>query len=213
MRSPTPSETVSQAAREHLQALVGRLDEGHLSSVIDARIVRVLDRFGQLNRRHFTHERALRVAARFVRHVYRYAVPAPRTLSFAQAQEEAVALIVQGYANVECRGCDAAFDDVGRFGARGVVSVLEQLAELIRTRHRQAYLLWLANHYVDCVDWNTRCAMATLVLARYGDDLPPELARCPPEQLTPVLFALVQQLVAGGLHPARLGTADPAKTL
>ena len=70
--------------------------------------------------------------------------------------------------------------------------VLARMAELIQESRRQMRLRWVITRHVDPTDWNTRCAMAGILIERCRKWMPPQLKRCPPEELADFIPELLQ---------------------
>jgi hypothetical protein len=133
----------------------------------------------------------LKTVADFVRHVYEHGLPGRRRLSESQAHDEAVALVQQAYQAPDCDGYDAGVDAANPCHA-GLPAVLVTLAEALKVRERQAYVRWVAVRYIGAAGWDTRCAMAAVLLERLVDYLPPELLGCRPEQLADRVVKLLE---------------------
>ena len=192
------SSDTTANAEALLKGFAADVDEQHLSRMIDAPILRTLRAFLPLTARAQDYGVFMRLAGRFIRHTYRHALPASRTISSTQARAKALSLIMYGYANANWRGSDALLDDLAQFGARGAERALEQLAGVIISQRRDIHVRWSTHYYINSADWSTKKAMASLVLARYSSHLPAALVRGGAEQVAGVLAGVVQKLVDGG---------------
>lgn len=82
------------------------------------------------------------------------------------------------------RGYVAARLDARDPARGGLPSVITSLAEIIKAVERQKYVQGVFNRRLVGVDWEVRCAIAKLLLARDIAFLPRQLAACSPALLT-----------------------------
>jgi len=177
-------------ATEILETVRALLGEERMEGLFDDPIDRAFEAFGCPDDLEYSHAVFLKTVADFVRYMYEHGLPGRRRLSGSQARDEAVALLLQVYQIPDDDGYAAAVDAAAPHHA-GVPTVLATLAEALKLRERQAYERWVVVRYIDAADWDTRCAMAAALLERLRDYLPPELLRCPPEQLANGVFKLL----------------------
>jgi len=186
-----PDDTARLRATEIIDTVRGLLDEARMAWLFDEPIDRALDAFECPEGTGYSHGAFLKTVADFTRHVYQHGLRGQRRLSDGQALDEAVALLEQIYQGADADGYAAAAVDAADPHRAGVQTVLAALAEALKARERQAYVRWVVARHIDAAGWDTRCAMAAVLLERLADYLPPELLECPPEQLAHRVFRLL----------------------
>lgn len=139
------------------------------------------------------------------RHLQASALPASLPLPPGSALDEAMALLDQSYEGVHANGYYAALLDALDASPEGVQLVLARLAELIKARQRSLYVRWVITRNITLVDWDTKRALADLLLRRCRPWLPPEMQHAVPEQFTDCIEDL---LIADLSADARLGRSE-----
>jgi len=198
------SDSAQARAAELLAVAANLLDEGATARQIDDPIDDALERFGDVRPEPYSHTRFTETTARFVQHVYEQALPPGRTLTLWQARDEAVALLARAYRGTYANGYHGAVLDAADPSGPGLGLVLARIAEVIKSERRQMQMRCVESRHIDSADWDTKCAMALILIGRCGEFLPPELRCCPPEQLAEDVFDLLAMQLAttGRLRPA-----------
>ena len=190
-------------ALEILRRVTALLDEDIIAQRVDEPIDEVLEKFGLVDDWAWSHQGFHRTIAEFVRHLYERAIPCRRKLSLAQAHDEAIALLEQGYRQMGGSGYDHAVLDAADPSQSGLLVVLAAIAEGLKEHERETYLRWALARHIDPADWHAKCAIAGILIERCRELMPPELCRLSPEQLADSIPELLS------IH---LGTNDPSRS-
>ena len=153
-----------------------RLDEKHLSRLIDEKVDRAAATFQSGSAGKMTHSAFIKLTGQFVRDIYKKA--AHRRLSGPYAEAEALALLANGYPNASGDGFSAAYLD----GIDDIVTVLVNLAEIIKTEMRSRYIRWVCRHYLAGLSWPLKCDLVDRVKSRWPF-LPESIQSLPSGQL------------------------------
>jgi len=153
-----------------------------------------------------------RVLGRFLQAIAGQALPGHLKLSLAQAQDEVVALLEEGYRSADSGGYHAALLDAIDPERGGLSPILAALADLLKQRQRDREVRYVMGRLIDSADWQTQCEIAAILLRRCEQWLPPELARCAPARMVDqigqllVLDMAAQQGMPGLANPLGLLT-------
>ena len=169
-------------AEKILDEILRLTDEQYLKRLIDETIEKVAFEFEFKEINPVTHKTFMNVTTQFVRHIYRSALPVPKTLSLAQAKAETIVILEDTYQNVDNKGYYAAFLDAS-IKQSGLEFVLAQMAESITFTERAKHLRWACARLMDPWQWTERCLIAEILLERWKPFLPPQIKDCPPAQL------------------------------
>jgi hypothetical protein len=137
-----------------------------------------------------THKIFTRAIADFVRHVHEQGLWGKQELTVAQASDEAVAILEEGYQGPWDRGYDAAFLDALNTDL-GLEYVLGQMAGHIIAAARAKHVRWVWASRLELSDRSTRCLIAEILLERWNLSLPENLRGCSPAQLAHHLPQLI----------------------
>jgi len=192
----TPTDALCHRAAGILDQLAEMLDPVHTARQIDEPIDKAAMGFDYSEGEALSHRQFLETVARFLRHLYAQAFPRGRQLSLAQARDEAVALLQQGYRGVFYSGYDEAFLDAANPFHPGMETVLLKVADLVRARQREMYLDWVIARYIDPADWRMKRAVTALLLDRCRSWLPDRVQDCPPAQLADYIPGLLRLYLA-----------------
>lgn len=198
------SDSAQGRAAAILDQVAGLLDEQATARQIDDPIDEALERFDRVEHEPYSHQRFIETTARFVQHVYEHAFSPNRKLTLSQARDETVALLGRAYMGMSASGYDGAIVDAADPLGPGLGLVLARIAEAIKRDRRQMHMRYVESRYIDSADWPTKCAMASMLIERCSEFLPPELQDCPAEQLAEDVFDLLT------LHSATTGRLGPA---
>lgn len=201
--------TCSDRSLDRAEAILGRLfgllDDGTLRGRIDDPIDLAAEGFiSRVTQPPGSHAEFNALIAGLYRHVQesaRTTSPLPPEL----ALDEATSLLDQGYEGLHANGYYAALLDARDASPQGAQLVLHRLAELIKARRRWQYVRWVIARNVALLDWDTKRALAGLLLDRCRPWLPPEMQGAAPEQFTDCVEDL---LIADLSTDARLGGRD-----
>ena len=176
-------DSVRLRAIEIIETVMGLLDEAFMARQFDEPIARAAGAFECAEPVRYSYAVFLQTVADCVRHLYEHGLAGHRRLSDSQARDEAVALLEQAYQGSDADGYEAATVDAADPSQAGIQAVVATLAEALKERERRAYVRWVMALHIDAADWNTRCAMAAVLLERLAECLPPDVRGCSPEQL------------------------------
>lgn len=169
-------------AEKILDEILRLTDEQYLKRLIDEPIEKAAFEFEFKEINPVTHQAFMSVTTQFVRHIYKGALPVPKTLSLAQAQAETIAILEDTYQNVDTKGYYAAFLDAS-IKQSGLEFVLAHMAESITFTERAKHLRWAYATLMDPWQWPERCLIAETLLERWKPFLPPQIKDCFPAQL------------------------------
>lgn len=187
----TRSERPGGRAWQLLDRLSSLLDEDRMARLIDAPIDQVVREYGFPEDTPFSMHLFHRTLADFLRQISRRGMRLPRRLTVSQARDEAVCLLEQAYEGTHCRGYEAAVLDAADPMQSGIRLVLARLADALKARERMRYLRWVARRHIDPADWQTKCAMAKILLLRCRRWLPAELRNGSPAQWADFVLELL----------------------
>jgi hypothetical protein len=189
----TSSDPVRDRADQIIARVIEQTGEERLARRIDEPIDRAAELFEYPPDQAYAPDRFHETITAFVRCLYEHAPLFGRTLTQSQAHDEAVGLLARAYQGEFSGGYDAAVTDLAYSAGSGIRFVLDRLKELIKVGLRQEYRRWVFLGYLDPADWQTRRAVAAFLFERCLRYMPPELARCSPDQFTDeTLMALIE---------------------
>lgn len=196
MFSPnSTSFDTAQKAEQVLDALLAELDDAKIAAELDAPIDEAMVHPGFLGGSVATYEEFLRFFGLFVQRINRKYDRARESATTRITLDEAVSLL-RFYPGITSNGHDAAVVDAGLRARRTTDLVLLRFGEALKAIRRGERLRRLEAQYVRCIDWETRCAMVSILLERGRAWLPDEIVKCPPAQLAHDVFQLVQEFTA-----------------
>ncbi len=187
----TCSDAAHNRAFEIVRRVTALLNEDVIAQLVDEPIDAVLEEFGSVDDWAWSLQGFHRTIAEFVRHLYERAIPCRRKLSLAQAHDEAIALLEQGYRQMGGNGYDNAVLDAADPSQSGLLVVLAAIAEGLKEHERETHLRWVLARHIDPADWRTKCAIAAILTGRCREWVPPELCRLSSEQLADSIPALL----------------------
>jgi len=169
--------TRSTGTREHAVELVDemltQLDEDLLLRTIDEPIDQAAGSFQLDGQGPAGHHRFHRILAQFVRHLYRHGLAGPRFLSLSQAHDEAISLLEHAYQGTHSRGYDAACLEACGGDQDAIDDVLGRLTEALKAARRRIHTRAVFLRCVDLADWPLKCQIASILIQKYQDCLPP----------------------------------------
>lgn len=180
----TSSDPDRDRAEHIIARLIAQTGEENLARGIDEPIDRAAELFEYPPDQPHTADRFHETITAFVHCLYENAPLFGRTLTPSQAYDEAVGLLARAYQGEFFGGYDAALTDAAYSAGSGIRLVLDRLRDLLKARLRQEYKRWIFLCQVDPADWHTRQAIAAFLFKRCLPYMPPELARCSPDQFT-----------------------------
>ncbi|MGA2500594.1 MAG: hypothetical protein ABSH20_22875 [Tepidisphaeraceae bacterium] len=206
----TPSESLQNRAARLIAQIVAMLDETYMSRLIDGPLDAAGEQFRCPADTARSHRHFNRLLAAFVMHLYRHGLACPRRLSAAQAREQALALLEQGYEGRPGKRYEAALLDAAQ---GGMPMVLLQLTQIIKNRQRQEYVRWVFARLLDPIDWDLRCAVARILMSAWVGLVPPPalVGGLTPEEMADQIPELLE--VALESDRLGLGSAIPRVNL
>lgn len=178
----TSSDFDSKAAPELLRLLTDLLTEESLRHRIDEPVDAAIAECEHPEASECSQQDFHRAVADLFVHL-RDRVWSVATGRAASSLDEAMSLLQSGYRGTHCDGYDGALQDAVDPSLPGLELVLARMAEAVKTQCRRTYIQWIMDRYVMCADYDTRCSLTALLMDRCREWLPPELQRCPPEQM------------------------------
>lgn len=164
MRSSDPHLAQAEAM---IARVTDMLDPRRLAALIDDPIDQAAGQFTIPLDWEYTHDGFQTTAAEFVRHLYAVGMRRPKSLSQAEAHDEAVALLADAGIGVEGAGYSGALNEAALAGAEGMLTVLMAIAEAVKERLRREYARRARLQFVEAADWPTRRAMAAILVQRW----------------------------------------------
>ena len=179
---------------EIIDSVVRLLDESLLRHEIDEPIDAAASSFEFSNMVEASAENAvfLQTIGAFVAHIYQHGIRAPRTLTWEQAQAEAVFLLEQAYKGTSTNGYDGALRDTAKSGVQGLCEILMVLADTLKAIRRQWYERWVVSTHIEHLDWEVRRDVTAIVLERWGQLMGKDVEGWSPEELTPACAWLIK---------------------
>ena len=187
----TSSDSTCARANRDLDRLALLLDEGMISKQVDEPIDQAFSQFGEPDVPTYSHSQLQTAITDLVQLLYAAGAPSGRKLARSQARDEAIAILEQAYGGHAADGYHHAVLDAADPEQSGLALVLARLTDLVKARRRQMYMRWVAAHHIDPANWQTKCAMAQVLLERCRHRLPGPLRNCPPEQMADHVFELL----------------------
>jgi hypothetical protein len=179
-----------------LDAILADLDEGRICMRIDEPIAAVFQSVTEHWEGLLNGKATPEVFSEFVRRVYTEGLHAP--WKAADPEATALMLLENQYRGLQSEGYHAALLDATGPAMGGMMFVLTQLAEIIRTKERQEYVEAVFTRRIDPSDWRLRCQIVEVLLERCRPLLPPELLDCVVWQLADDIPALVLAIAGSG---------------
>jgi len=180
MRSYDP---FGDSAGQLLERVTGLLADAFLQQRIDDPIDEALASFQCPQASERTQREFHRVIGEFLMHVRKQVLTGAKESALLNALGEAIALLEEGYHGTYSDGYDGALQDAIDPVHPGLRLVLERMAEAIRIRCRETYVRWVIDRHITSANWAVRCELTALLMVCCREWMPPDLRRCPPEQL------------------------------
>lgn len=175
-----------------IETLLDLLGAHNIAKAIESPIDKATAEFSFHTEGTITYIRFTHVISAYVRHIYKTALPFPRTLSDREALAEAVHLLIH---HSDAEGPDrygAILASVVGGGRKELEMVLLQLSEIIKELERQKYKRWVFTRYFWILDWERQCQVVSSYKKSVSQSLPPEMARLKPEQLVEYFEDFIQ---------------------
>jgi len=194
---PNDSDTLRESASKTLERLADLLERVRMAERIEAPIDRAFHKYDIPLETEFSHERFHQVTAEFIKYLHEKASLPVGKLTHSQAHDEAIALLEQSYQGTYENGYHGALLDASDPRQPGIGLVLQRMVELIKARQRRKYTRWVVSRHINPVDWGLKCSVATLLINRNRDLLPPKIGESLPAQYADfldTLFTLIQEI-------------------
>ena len=180
------------------------IDEALLQKKIDHPIEKAAASFKYNQNASFSYKYFLRVAGRFVQHLYEHAFG--RKLNLTQASAEMIHILESGYSDVHSEGFYVAYLDAMDPTREGFVHVLSSLVERITTKERIKYVRWVILTRIDPSDWAVKCHLVKAIKKSGTAFLPQTLNNGPSAQLAGHLPELISAVVSTDRMVSKLFT-------
>ncbi|MCY2928067.1 MAG: hypothetical protein NTV86_00960 [Planctomycetota bacterium] len=179
----TNCDSSNDGAGELLERVMGLLVDSSLQQRIDAPIDEALASFPCPEASERSQRVFHRVIGEFLVHVRKEVLAGAMVPSLLNALGEAMSLLEEGYHGTCSDGYDGALHDAVDPAHPGLQLVIERMAEAIRIRYRETYVRWVIDRHITSANWTVRCSLTALLMDQCRQWMPPDLQRCPPEQL------------------------------
>lgn len=200
------SDDAARAGRV-LDAILAELDEQRLQRRIDEPIATVLQHFIDALEGSVDCRDGDEILIDLVGHVYQEGLRI--TWNPANLDAVTVTLLEDHYEGLRSNGYFAALLDATNLEMGGMVMVLTQLAEIIRSRERQEHTEAVFTRLIDPSDWYLRRGIVEVLLRRYHPFLPPMALECAPAQLVEEIPALILSVVGSSTTAEGLTASHP----
>lgn len=185
-----------QKASENIEKILELIDPEYMRKEFDERIDEAADSFPFDASTPFSHKLFHKVISDFVRHVYEHSLRLSQKLTPIQAHAEAVSILEQHYSSIYHHGYDAALVDASNKELNGIALVLDNMAEIIKSREMRKYIQWVYATNIEMMDWQIRCLMASILIKRWRPFLAPEISRRSPAQFADELPDLLNLVLS-----------------
>ena len=177
----TSGDPLRSRAIRILENLSEQMDEALMARLIDQPIDEAAEAFPLEKGRAHSHELFHKTVAAFFHWLHEKALRCGCSISPAQAHDEAVTLLEQAYQGTHLSGYDAAVADAADPAGAGISLVLARLAETVKAQERRKYQAWVFARHLGPADWDTKCAIAVILMEGWLDVMPSHLRPYPPE--------------------------------
>ncbi|MCO6438536.1 MAG: hypothetical protein J5J06_15705 [Phycisphaerae bacterium] len=208
------SESGQCEADTMIARIAALLDESLLAQLIDRPINNAVESFSCGVETPESHLQAHDLVTDFVIHMHAQTASLRGRFSRERMKDVAVALLEQGYSGFRSAAYDEALRDAFDESQDGMRIIIARLAEAAKRRRRQEYTRWVFARHIDPLDWETRCLIAKLLLARATPLLPPPPKGYTyrPEELVDNIPDLMERLLETE-RQARQTLSDPLAAL
>ncbi|MCX7013943.1 MAG: hypothetical protein NTW86_15560 [Candidatus Sumerlaeota bacterium] len=175
-----------EPARDIVERAIALLDDERIRREIDEPIDSVVETFEYdeleaLSLRGF-HDSI----AEFVRRVYTHGLRCRHDLTREEALAEAIFVLESGYRSARTTGYAGACFDAANAEPSGMPSIIGQMAEWIKARHRDMHNRRILDRCISPSDWASKRRVAAWLSDSLRSVLPPYMARCSPAQLASI---------------------------
>jgi hypothetical protein len=177
----TRSDHRDSRARQALQRLTEALDDSAMARRIDEPINLALERYLAAHEMPSERREFLAATADLVRVLCRAESGGQTDLCPDAAKDEAVYLMETQYRGKYIDGFEGALMDAGQKERLNPADVWRELASIVKARRRARYLAYVKARFLDALEWDTRLAIAEILMARCRQSLPEPLRSLPIE--------------------------------
>jgi len=168
-----------------LDRMLALLDDDYIHTTIDLPLERASQDFARIKytaREDPRNSPLLAQLGAYVQHVYAHGLRSPRELSMHQAETEAVFLLERFYQAQTGRGYEAALLDAASGEAEGADYLRAFLLDVLKQEERRKHVRWVADYGFDSQDWEQSQALLAVLVERFREVLPADLAEARPER-------------------------------
>lgn len=158
-----------------IDEILDALSEETLQILINDPIDRAVKTFPFRFERVDKHSAFIRILGAFVQHLYKQGLWAPRNLTDAEAQEEALWFLERHYRGEHDQGFEGACLDSMRGSRFGLEGLLDKIAAIQKDQERQKYISWVLTSHIDPSDWQLRMQLTEEYIHRHGRLWPVEV--------------------------------------
>jgi hypothetical protein len=203
------SDATDAWAARVLNELIAQLSEESVEGLIDARVDEAVAEFtcpevGECSEAVFRD-----TVGKFIGHVRRRLLVSGEGSCDAEDFGWAIAFLESDYRGTHGDGYYAAVLDAMDSSRTGLQVVLARIGEAFKARYRTIHACWTFARRIGALDWKLKCALATELLGRCREWLPPEIQQSPPEQWAD----LVPELLESYSRQISLSAPDAAREL
>lgn len=188
------SSSNRKKCEQTLDRVVGLLNEELLRNTIDHPLDRVdqaAARYEAVSRETPNVTALLCQAGKYIQDIYALGLRVPRDFSSRQAEAEAVQLLERCYQGVSGRGCTAAICDALSQEKEGLAYLRTFLLGAVKQEEREKHVRWVLQTNIEALNWEDRRAITAVLLERFHDLLPLDLANVRPERIADYLPELL----------------------
>lgn len=184
---------LEKTALKTIEIILAALDESLIKRKIDGPVERAAEKFSYQRKSSLNYKQIHKILSEFVNHIYTIGLKSNWIISDPLA--ETLLLLDRFYQGTTSDGYTGAMIDAADSKIGGIDMVLTRLKEIIKTFERQKYIKGLFTSSIDNSHWHLKCRIVQILFEKYRSTLPPDILRCPPEQMAndiPSLLSLIQ---------------------
>jgi len=182
----------SKQPQKIIETIIDRLDEKSLKEAIDKPIDGAVQNYIYEYKEQTDHRQIQRLFSDFTAYIYKEGLK--NGFVPADLPAHTIFLLDRYYQGNCSNGYTAAIFDAINGGQDGVKTVLQRIAEIIKTIERERYINAVFKNGIDISDWHLRCKIVEYLLTKYKSRFTPALQNCHPSQLAdeiPCLLSII----------------------
>ena len=153
------------------------LGNQEISNRISEQLEEALNQFDGKNFEIDSHSDFNKEIARFIQHIYKYGLLAPKMISLGNALSEVLDLLENYIDTVGMKGYESAYLDAVSTYGKGFEFVLREVAEIIKQRELQIYQNWVFSSLIDPTDWSSHKRIICSLIEGFKPFLPEDILK------------------------------------